>query len=236
MSTSSSFFSFAWLGVFLAATVAIAADEPADKKADTAHAKSAEEKLSTEHDDHAAGGHHDPSDLGHGNGTATIGSPIDFRFDLAVWTFVVFLLLVIILGKFAWGPIASGLEKRERGIEEKIDAATRSAEKAAEQLRLYEARLAAANEEARQIALQARADAEAAKEQMLTEAKALAQRERERAVADIATAKNVALREIAEKSVNTAVALAGNIVKREIKPNDHAQLIRDAMEKFPSAN
>ena len=218
-----------------AAEKAPAADDHGKAGADS-HATGAEAHKHEAGDNHGGGAHHDDTDLSHANSTSMLTSPADARFDTAIYTFVIFLLLLIILGKFAWGPISQGLDKRERGIEEKIEEARIGAEKAAEQLRMYEARLAAAAEEARQIATQARVEAEAAKEQMLSEAKALAARERERAVADIAAAKNTALREIAEKSVNTAVNLAKDIVKREIKPNDHAQLIRDAMEKFPSAN
>src|SRR5437773_1376298 len=36
--------------------------------------------------------------------------------DLTIWTIVVFLLLVLILGKYAWGPMLEGLQKREDAI------------------------------------------------------------------------------------------------------------------------
>jgi len=223
-------------GAVADASAAEAAPEGTKKPADAAEHKPGGGHDHGSGDAHAAGGHHDEFDLSHQNATSNLTSPADARFDTAIYTFVIFLLLLIILGKFAWGPISQGLERRERGIEDQIEQARISLEKAAEQQRLYEARLAAAAEEARQIAVQARNEAEAAKEQMIAEAKAAAQRERDRAVADIAAAKNVALREISEKSVNTAIKLASNIVKREIKPNDHAQLIREAMDNFPSAN
>ena len=96
--------------------------------------------------------------------------------------------------------------------------------------------MATATEEANKIVGQARRDAEAAKDRILAEAQQLSQRERERAIEDIHAAKNVALREIAQQSVNTAVSLAGRIVHREVKPQDHAQLIREALEQFPSKN
>ena len=60
-----------------------------------------------------------------------------------------------------------GLEARERGIAANIEEAKRSAEMAAAQLRQYEAKLAAATEESREILNQARKDAEAAREQDL---------------------------------------------------------------------
>src|SRR5690242_1631023 len=74
----------------------------------------------TEHG-HAAGGH------GHGAGAAGVSNdPTEFKGDLAIWTFCVFVILLIILSKFAWGPISAGLEKREHHIAEHIAAAERS--------------------------------------------------------------------------------------------------------------
>ena len=52
--------------------------------------------------------------------------------------------------------------------------------------------------------------------------------------ADISAAKNQALREIAEKSVDTAIGLARNIIRREVRPGDHEQLIQDALKQFPN--
>ncbi|MBN8624889.1 MAG: hypothetical protein J0M17_05300, partial [Planctomycetes bacterium] len=57
------------------------------------------------HDDHGAG-----HGLGHAGASE---DPGEVKTDLAIFTAIVFLLLVIILRKFAWGPIAAGLEKRE---------------------------------------------------------------------------------------------------------------------------
>src|SRR5207253_8105549 len=96
-------------------------------------------------------------------------------------------------------------------------------------LREYDARLAAATDEARNIVAGARKDAESAKDRIVAEAREGAQRERERAVADITVAKNQALDAIAQKSVQTAVMLASNIIRREVKPQDHEALIGDAI-------
>ena len=179
---------------------------------------------------------HDETNLTEGNASAALPKPDDVRFDMSIFTFVVFLLLLAILYKFAWGPIARGLEHREETIARQIEEARLASEKAAHQLQEYEARLAAATEEARQIVGQSRKDAETAKDKILAEARELAQKERERAVADITSAKNQALAEIAQKSVNTAVSLAGSIIRREVKPQDHEQLIGEALGQFTKLN
>jgi len=74
------------------------------------------------------------------------------------------------------------------------------------------------------------------RESIVNEARVAAQKERERAVADINSAKQAALSEIAESSVKTAISLAGRILHREIGPQDHDRLAREAAEQFTSNN
>ena len=117
-----------------------------------------------------------------------------------------------------------------------IEEARQGQEKAAEQLKQYEAKLAAAGEEARELVAQARKDAETAKERILAEAQQAADRQRQRAIEDIQVAKNVALQEITKTSVDLAVNLAGRIVRRQLNAADHKQLIGEAMDQLPSRN
>lgn len=182
------------------------------------------------------GAHHDDTDLGHGNATAALESPADFRFDMAIFSFVVFLILLGVLFKFAWGPIAAALEQREETIARQIEEARQASEKAALQLREYEGRLTAATDEARQIVSQAKKDAEVAKDRIVAEAREAAGKERDRAVSEITSAKQQALDEIAQKSVQTAISLAKNIIRREVKPQEHEALIGEAINEFSKLN
>jgi F-type H+-transporting ATPase subunit b len=189
-----------------------------------------------EHGSAAHGAHHDDTDLSHGNATANLASPADLRFDMSIYSFIVFLLLLGVLYKFAWGPIATALQRREETIARQIEEAKLASEKGASLLKEYEARLAAATDEARQIVAGARKDAELAKDRIVAEAREGAQKERDRAVADINVAKNQALDEIAQRSVQTAVSLASQIIRREVRPQEHEALIGEAMGKFAKMN
>jgi F-type H+-transporting ATPase subunit b len=201
--------------------------------ADTAgHSDPKGEHASAEH----AAGHHDDTDLTHGNATKNIANPADIRYDMSIYSFVVFVLLLAVLYKFAWKPIANALDLREQTIARQIEEARLASERGAAQLKEYEARLAAATEEARQIVSGARKDAEHAKEKIVAESREAAQKERDRAVADINIAKNQALDQIAQKSVQTAVSLASNIIRREVKPQEHEALIGEAVNQFSKLN
>jgi F-type H+-transporting ATPase subunit b len=186
---------------------------------------------------HGEKGHHvDETDLSHANASDQLSSPAELRFELTLATMVVFLLLVALLGKFAWGPIAQGLDKREQSIADMIASAESNQRKAEARLLELERRLAEQAEEARQVLGAARREGEMVKEKIVAEAQAAAQAERDRAVSDIRSAKNQALQEIAQKSVNTAVDIAKSLIHREVRPDDHAQLIRDSLAQFQSQN
>ena len=163
-------------------------------------------------------------------------NPLSFDPDLAIFTAIVFVMLLLVLRKFAWGPITEALDKREQGIADHAEQAKQSADEAKQTLVKYQAQLDAAADEVREMIAEARRDADSTKERVIAEAQDAAQKERDRALADIQSAKNQALSELAQKSVDTAVALAGQVMRREIKPDDHAALIQEAMQKFPSNN
>jgi len=183
-----------------------------------------------------SGAHEDTTDLSHANASEMLHNPTEIRFDLAVASFVVFILLFGLLAKLAWGPIAAGLDKREEHIAGMISTAEKNQLAAEQRLRELEARLAAQAEEAREAIGAARREGELIKSKIVGEAQQAAQQEKERAVEEIRNAKNLALREIAQKSVNTAVDLAKNLIHREVRADDHAQLISDSLAQFSNSN
>jgi F-type H+-transporting ATPase subunit b len=178
----------------------------------------------------------DKYDLSHGDASHELENPIELRFDMAVASFAVFVVLLTVLTRFAWGPIRAGLDHRESTIANRIAEAEASAASAAEQLRQHEARLAAASDEARAIVAHARQSAEAQAARILDQAHQDARRARDRAIVEIQAAKDQALREVARSGAELAVGLAGRILHRELRADDHVTLIREALERFPSQN
>jgi F-type H+-transporting ATPase subunit b len=174
------------------------------------------------------------ANLSSGHGAST--DPLSVDPDLAVWTFVVFVVLLIVLKKFAWGPLLTALDAREHGIAEQIAAAERRHEEAKALLAEYERKLASAAGEVKAMIDEAHRDAEQLKQGILAEAKAGADAERVRALRDIEAATDAALKSIAEQSANLAVELAGKIVGSKLSAADHSRLIADAVSKFPTSS
>ena len=55
-----------------------------------------------------------------GGGGASLIEP---KFGTVFWTLITFLLLLALLGRFAWKPLVGALEQREKSIQESIDKA-----------------------------------------------------------------------------------------------------------------
>lgn len=187
---------------------------------------------SDEHDD-AKGHDNDPT---HANVSDETRFPLAWRTDMAFFSAVVFGLLLVVLGATAWKPIMDGLEKRERGIANNIAQAQKAASEATAKLAEYEAKLAGAAEESQRIVAEARKDAEAAGQKLIATAQEEAARARDRAVADIESAKRVALSELASQSTDVAMSLAQRVVGREVRAEDHQGLIQEMLSKLPSNN
>ncbi|MFH1267328.1 MAG: F0F1 ATP synthase subunit B [Planctomycetota bacterium] len=169
---------------------------------------------------------------GHGGGNINPVALEELQADLAIWTAVVFLVLMAVLWKFAWGPLTKGLEKREKRIADEIASAERSNVEARQLLEEYEQRLAATGQEVQEMLQAARRDAEQAGHEIVEKARAEARIEHQRALGEIELATAGALKELAEQSATLAVGLAGKIVRSELDPKAHSQLIAQAMADF----
>lgn len=165
-------------------------------------------------------------------GGAHARPPLEVRVDTLIFSLIIFLGLAAVLLKFAWKPIMEGLDAREKRIADDIDNARLAKEQAQTQLVAYENQLAGANDEAAAVIAEAKVNAITAKDKIMAEAAAEAQRTRDRALAEIESAKNAAVRELAESSVDSAVDLAGSIVGRSLNKQDHAELIEKSIEQF----
>jgi len=182
-------------------------------------------------------------DAGHSTpghkGMAAKAEVADWKSDLAIYSFVVFVILMTILTKFAWKPISEALDKREATVADNIAKAQRAADEAKVMLAQYQQQLAGAADQVRGMLEEARRDAESTKAEIIDEAKKAAGAEHDRAVRDIKTATDAALSQLAEKSADLAVDLAGKMLQAKLTKADHQQLVADGVKKFlaePSKN
>jgi len=211
-------------------SASMAAEETAKAAADTHKEEGHSADAS-----HGHGGHED-LDLTHADASANLEDPSEIRSDKTLYTLVVFALLLVGLYLVAWKPIMEGLGKREADINALISKTEKASEDAAAKLREYELKLQSAAQEAQALIAQARKDAEVSGQRIVADAQAEAARQRSQALAEIESAKRVAIGDLSTKSTELAFTLAKRIVGRELKQDDHQQLISEVLNQFPSRN
>jgi F-type H+-transporting ATPase subunit b len=153
----------------------------------------------------------------------------------SVWTLVIFVIVLIVLGKFAWGPILKTLQSRENFIREALESAKRDREAAEARLKEYEQKLAASRAEATAIVEEGRRDAEVVKRRIEAAAKEAADKTIERAKREIQIATDTATKELYTLSAKLATQLAAQVIGRELSPQDHQRLISQAIDGIEGA-
>ncbi len=135
---------------------------------------------------------------------------------LVFWNTVAFLVLLIVLGKFAWKPILKAINDRESGIEEALLKADKMKAEMAAMQNENEALLAKAREERATLIKEAKE----ASEKMVAEAKDKAKAEYDKIVADaqlaITQQKNAAITEVKNQVGSLVVDVAEKVLRREL--------------------
>ncbi len=149
----------------------------------------------------------------------------DVNLALTIWTIVVFLLLVLVLKRFAWGSILEQALKREQRIQHALDeAASRQAE-ASDLLEQHRAQLADARRQAQEIVNEGKIAGERVRKDVEQKARAEGQSLIERARVEIEREKDAALDEIRKESVDLALAAAVRLMNEKLDPDKDRRLV-----------
>jgi len=162
------------------------------------------------------------------------GEPNIFAGDwgTVILTLAIFIVLLAVLGKWAWGPILAGLQKREEHIRQSIEEAEKARADGEKALSEYKEKLAEAQIEAQIIIDKGRTDAVRLAEELKQKAQEEGKKLRKQAQRDIASAKDQALKEIYDQTVNLATEIAGKIISKELSPEGHRELLQEALGKI----
>lgn len=149
----------------------------------------------------------------------------------AVTTLIVFALLVALLGKYAWGPIASGLKAREEKIRRDIQDAEDARARAEATLKEYSARLAAAEQQVRDMLSKATAEGETIAAGIRTRAQQEAEETKDKAIRDIETSRKQAVNDIYDQAATLATEVAKRVLPRSLTPDDQQALLDRSVEE-----
>ncbi len=157
-------------------------------------------------------------------------------FGLVFWTTVTFLLLVVLLRKFAWKPIISAIQQRNNAIDEAL--------KAAENARLEMTQLQGDNEKLLRDAQKERdhlmAEARKSRDKIIEEASAKAREEAERilqsARENIHYEKMAAITELKNQIASLSLEIAEKLIQESLANDVKQQELAQKMVKEISFN
>jgi F-type H+-transporting ATPase subunit b len=155
---------------------------------------------------------------------------------LMIWTLLVFGLSMYLLGKLAFPRIAEALDRRQKAIEESIDAAEHTRKEAEQILAEYRERLAEARGQADEIVSRARKTGEAAENEIIAEARSKREEMMEQTRRDIEAETRRAIQEIRAEVADLTVLATEKVARKALTDDDQKRLVEEALSELDFAS
>ena len=151
---------------------------------------------------------------------------------LFIWTILTFLLLLMVLAKFAWKPLLEMLDERQKSIDDSLLSAEKARLELAGINKESEAILSKSRTQAQTIVVDAKSAADKLKEDIVSKAKEEADGQLKKAKNQISVEKDRALLEIRQEVVELSITVAEKIIKKNLSKDDNASIIEDSLNKL----
>ena len=149
---------------------------------------------------------------------------------------IAFVLMFVILWKFAFPPITAMLDKRSDTIRESLEKAEETRVEAERLMEEYKQQMAEARQESSRVIEQGRKVADSMKDDIIAKANEEAQALIVKARESIEAEKNAAMAELQSSVAELSVAVAGKVIGKTMSAQDHAELIKQAMAEVGGLN
>jgi F-type H+-transporting ATPase subunit b len=154
---------------------------------------------------------------------------------LMIWTLLVFGVSMWLLAKYAFPRISAALDRRQRAIEESIDASERTRREADELLAEYRERLAEARGQADEIVSRARKTGENAQTEIVAEARAKREEMMEQTRREIEAETRRAIQQIRAEVADLTVLATEKVTRKTLDDADHRRLVDEALAELDFA-
>lgn len=141
------------------------------------------------------------------------------------WTVITFILLLLILRKFAWKPILKTLDDRENKIKVALYQAEQDQKEAEKLLTEQKELLEKAKKESVQIINDSKKSAEASRKELLEQARTEADQLLGRAKQEIELSKEAAIEDVKKYTTEIAILAAQKVVGETMSKKQHLNLI-----------
>ena len=150
------------------------------------------------------------------------------------WTTVTFLILVVLLGRFAWKPLLGALEAREKSISGTLEQARKDRESAEALLAEHRQLLDQARRERAEAVVAGQRDAEKLKAEILEQAR----RERDQVLAQTQTQIQSEMRQargdLKAAAVDLAIAAAERLLSKNLDDAAQRRLVEEYVSDLES--
>lgn len=162
-------------------------------------------------------------------------SLLEPSYGLMVWTLLIFVILVFILSKYAFGPITAAVVAREKALEDAIEGAKRDRADAARLLAEHRAALDASREEAQKIIADARVAADRVRADLVAQAHTEQAGMLARARQEIESEKGRAIAELRREAVDLAILGAGKVIEKNLDDAGNRQLVESFLSSVTAS-
>jgi F-type H+-transporting ATPase subunit b len=156
-------------------------------------------------------------------------SLIDINPGLMFWTLITFVVVLVVLRKYAFGPIQQMIETRRAAITADLDAAEKARAEAQAALAEYREQLAEARKEASRIVEDARKVGEERRAADVAAIEAETVRLKEQAKAEIAAETRQALADLKQHVAELTVIATEKVVRARLDAAEQKRLIEEAL-------
>jgi F-type H+-transporting ATPase subunit b len=143
-----------------------------------------------------------------------------------------FVVMLAVLWRWVYPPIAAAAERRQKIIAEQLAQAEQQAKEAAERLKEAEAKLNDARAQAQEIIAGAARSAEQLREELKAKGEEEARRQVEKAVKDIEAARQQAVESVRAQVADIVIAVTEKVVGEALDAKAHKRLIDRAIEEI----
>lgn len=160
------------------------------------------------------------------------GDFISLELWTSIFTLCNLVILFFVMKKLLFKPVKKMIDSRQQEVDEMYANANQDKEAAAQMKADYEQKLAHVSEQSAQMLKDATRRAQKREEEILTEAQEKAAQTLKRADEQIEMEKKRALNDIKDEVSGMAVDIASAILARDIKPEEHSELIDSFIENL----
>lgn len=151
---------------------------------------------------------------------------------LIFWTLVTFVILLLLLKKFVWGPVIDAVDRRETNLKALFDNAEKAQAEAKALLQQYERQLALARDEVNKILEEGRTRAAKSADQIVQRSRREAEEQLERARAEIDREREKATADIRDHVVKISLKAAERLIEQTLDERQHRGFIEQAITQI----